>query len=173
MQEHVVRGKLEASRDCSEDQAGQFDKTLMIRNLPTFITSKDFMNTLDAIGLSGTYDYVFMPRCHRKRNSKGYVFVHFSANVVPSELLSALSSMLRKKDKLAIVLAKHQGVLKNLEHMVSVGLGMMESSEFENVWVRVDGVMKPMSAPIAYESFKIMDGDRQDNDSERSSTSGD
>jgi hypothetical protein len=81
--------------------------------------------------------------------------------------------MLRKKDKLAIVLAKHQGVLKNLEHMVSVGLGMMESSEFENVWVRVDGVMKPMSAPIAYESFKIMDGDRQDNDSERSSTSGD
>jgi hypothetical protein len=79
--------------------------------------------------------------------------------VEPSELHSALSSILRqenKVDKIVVVPAVHQGVLMNLKQFASMDLDMLESSLFQKVWVRIDDAMKPMHARMAYELYNIM-----------------
>jgi hypothetical protein len=128
--------------------------TLMIRNLPLNMTLELLIQNLDAIGLRGAYDYVYMPQT-KKNTCKGYVFVNFTQKMQPSDLDSRFSrSNLPKKDRLLVAPAQHQGVLENLEHMVSFGLDMDESSCFSKPWVRVDGVLKPLAAPVAYEIYK-------------------
>jgi hypothetical protein len=145
MEEYEVNGELEAARECSKDQTEQIITTLMIRNLPLCMTSEEFMGILDEIGLSGTYDYVFMPTT-RKRTSKGYVFVNFSLKVEPSELQSALSGILCHTRRIVVVPAIYQGVLTNLRQVVSVDLDILEASFFHEMWVRIDHVLKPIAA---------------------------
>jgi hypothetical protein len=130
--------------------------TLMIRNLPSRLTTEALMEHFDAIGYRGSYDYIYMPQDKKTTSNKGYVFVNFIYKMDPSEMENKLQEHSLSGKRLIVTAARFQGVLKNLEQMVSFGLDVPDGSFFNKPWVRVDGVVSPMAAPIAYERYRSM-----------------
>jgi len=51
--------------------------TMMVRNLPQRCKQERFINLLDSYGFEGTYDFVYVPYCTKRRKNKGYGFVNF------------------------------------------------------------------------------------------------
>jgi len=63
--------------------------TVMLRNIACRATAQIVAEALDREGLCGTYNFVFVPRCERRRSSKasnlGYGFVDFKASAHAAE----------------------------------------------------------------------------------------
>jgi hypothetical protein len=136
--------------------------TLMVRNLHTATTGQELMQYLAEAGLGSAYDYINIPQSKPNadaktlRKCKGYAFVNFIQCMRPSELHAALSrTTMPKKDRVVIVSAVLQGVVPNLESMVSTKTGSNKAvvDLFTNVWVRVNGGMEAMEAPLAHKLY--------------------
>jgi hypothetical protein len=153
-EEIVGSGSREDGHSASDDQPTKIITTLMIRDLSTDMTPFVFMKHLNEIGLSGTYDYIYMPRAPQqfsKGTHQESLVVNFCQKMEPSELQSALSrSTIPNKYRIAVVSAQHQGAFNNLEHLVSSG---MDTSG--KLLVRVNGSLKPMDVRTAHLIFKI------------------
>jgi len=60
---------------CLEDST-----TLLLENLPSMYTGNLLVQTLDALGLRGLYDFTFLPMDLRTRTSNGHAIVNFRAH---------------------------------------------------------------------------------------------
>ena len=109
---------------------------------------------MEEIGWADTYDYVYMPQDRKSGACKGYAFLNFyrpeHADSFPN-MIHKTSSVQASwvKKKLVVTPARCQGVLRNLEQMVSLGLEVPDGSVFNKPWVRVGNEMKPLAAPAA------------------------
>ena len=114
---------------------------------------------MEEIGWGDTYDYLYMPQDRKSGACKGYAFVNFyspeHADTFPN-IIHKTSSVQASwvKKKLVVTPARCQGVLRNLEQMVSLGLEVPDGSVFNKPWVRVGNEMKPLAAPAAYAMYK-------------------
>jgi len=51
--------------------------TLMIRNLPPDLTQTELLGKMNSTGLTGLFDFCYVPRCFESKENKGYAFVNF------------------------------------------------------------------------------------------------
>ena len=128
--------------------------TMMIRNLPNRLQPKQLMLLMEEIGWADTYDYVYMPQDRKSGACKGYAFLNFYRPEHADSFPDMVAQGSWTKKKLVVTPARCQGVMKNLEQMVSLGLEVPDGSVFNKPWVRVGNEMKPLAAPAAYAMYK-------------------
>jgi hypothetical protein len=133
--------------------------TLMICNLNNNMKPEVFMDYLNEIGLSGTYDFLYMPQIqHHVRSNQQQLMVNFKNPMEPSELRSALSrGTLQNEERLSVMPAHHQGVFKNLAQLVQSDAydPTRRSNRFGKLWVQINGVLKAMDVPTAHLIYQI------------------
>jgi hypothetical protein len=93
--------------------------TLMIRGIPCSLTQQDMFNILDNSGLSGKYDFFYLPKAGASASNLGYAFVNFvdceSANACTMALQGKMLSE-RSTKVCQITPADIQGLPKLRSH---------------------------------------------------------
>mmetsp|Transcript_23839 Transcript_23839/g.63845 ORF Transcript_23839/g.63845 Transcript_23839/m.63845 type:complete len:274 (-) Transcript_23839:225-1046(-) len=112
-----------------ERQTKHFDEhelidvtTVMLRNIACRATAEMIAETLDTEGFAGTYNFVFVPRCVRRRNSKnsnlGYGFVDFKTSEDVAECKRRLDGLRlggrATEKRVEVVLARSQRAIPGL-----------------------------------------------------------
>mmetsp|Transcript_22120 Transcript_22120/g.40667 ORF Transcript_22120/g.40667 Transcript_22120/m.40667 type:complete len:249 (+) Transcript_22120:82-828(+) len=118
--------------------AGMADEgltTVMVQNLPRMFTQKDFLNSLDAYGLEGTYDFCYVPVCFTNGHSRGYAFVNFRTHESAVELVNMWQNTkytLSKKQKkpLIVTFAETQGLTALLAQPAMKRMQRVRNLEF-------------------------------------------
>jgi len=75
---HLAAGRL--SHEVSKTLEAH-TTSVMIRNIPCGIKLDGAMQILDNFGLSGTYDFLYLPMNSTKKANLGYLFVNFISSV--------------------------------------------------------------------------------------------
>lgn len=87
--------------------------TLMLKNLPYVLRRDGLKNVLDAHGLRGQYDFIYMPIHFATGRSFGYAFVNFTSPAATRRCWDALDGYCGWSRKNACVVAwswPHQGL---------------------------------------------------------------
>jgi len=95
--------------------------TVMIRNVPNRCSQRALMKELDNIGLSGTFDFVYVPLDLRRLSNVGYAFVNFLNSSDACRCARLLQGhRMRRQAKagkeVAVSVAQVQGMEANLRH---------------------------------------------------------
>lgn len=113
--------------------------TLMLCNLPCRLSQEGLAQAADRLGFEGKYDLVYIPRGYQ--NFIGYGFINF---VTPEDAtcfcrtISAVTFSTREtKKKVSVVVAKDQGLAKNLES-IRKGGNFRKRSHAPLLFCRVD-----------------------------------
>eukprot|EP00929_Paragymnodinium_shiwhaense_P049796 TRINITY_DN25111_c0_g1_i1.p1 TRINITY_DN25111_c0_g1~~TRINITY_DN25111_c0_g1_i1.p1 ORF type:complete len:492 (-),score=63.53 TRINITY_DN25111_c0_g1_i1:327-1802(-) len=71
------------------DRGNSSKTTVMLRNLPIFLTQRRLLEELDTTGFRGLYDFCYMPCCFESGHGKGFAFVNFA---LPEHAASFMNS---------------------------------------------------------------------------------
>jgi hypothetical protein len=69
--------------------------TLHVRNLPCYFTRDILIGLMDAQGLAGQYDFVYLPMDFKSRASIGYAFVNFRSSTAALLFRAAMHGFAR------------------------------------------------------------------------------
>eukprot|EP00929_Paragymnodinium_shiwhaense_P049797 TRINITY_DN25111_c0_g2_i1.p1 TRINITY_DN25111_c0_g2~~TRINITY_DN25111_c0_g2_i1.p1 ORF type:complete len:614 (-),score=105.33 TRINITY_DN25111_c0_g2_i1:62-1765(-) len=75
--------------DAVADAGSSSRTTVMLRNLPIFLTQRRLLEELDMTGFRGLYDFCYMPCCFNSGHGKGFAFVNFA---LPEHATSFMNS---------------------------------------------------------------------------------
>lgn len=109
------------------DLAAEFAKndraitTIMIRNIPNRYSQRELINELKALGLGGTFDFLYVPLDLGTMFNVGYAFVNFTSSQGAAKCMETLQNHRfrrhRQAGKVAAVSIAHiQGLDANLKH---------------------------------------------------------
>jgi RNA recognition motif-containing protein len=97
--------------------------TMMIRNIPSRYTQQDLVLDLQEFGLTGTFDFLYIPMDRVTAANVGYAFVNFSDPHWARKCMQSFHNYrfarhsIHGSKKVATVSVAHlQGLSKNLEH---------------------------------------------------------
>jgi hypothetical protein len=128
-------------------------KTLCLRGIPNKITSTELMDTLDALGFSGEYDYFYLPCDIKSLCNRGYAFVNLMTDEAAHRFNEVLTGYrfqdINTEKRLQVTMAKVQGVRENLLRCQSVNCKRFLSKP----WVLEDGEMKCLSRKADVDAF--------------------
>jgi RNA recognition motif-containing protein len=149
----VRRSSKEAPEAVGLDDDRCVATTLMIRNLPNRLSPQALMEHIATLGFQGTYDYVYMPQDKKTGSNKGYAFVNFMDCKDARIFIGSIEQSSWTSKRVAVTPARCQGVLRNLEQMVSLGLDANDGPAFSMPWILVDGEMTALPCPTAYDIY--------------------
>jgi hypothetical protein len=92
--------------------------TIMIRSIPNRYNQQDLLEDLQNVGLSGTFDFLYLPIDRGTMSNVGYAFVNFIDNASALQCVSIFQNRrFQNHSKLATVSFAHiQGLDANLAH---------------------------------------------------------
>lgn len=77
------------------------------------------MSLIDFLGFSGTYDYLYVPRCFRTQRSKGYAFINFTDPEVAHRFTDTLDGrVMDTSSSLSVLVSTTQGLQENMVRWV-------------------------------------------------------
>jgi RNA recognition motif-containing protein len=121
--------------------------TLLLHNLPLRGRILSVLGHLDALGLEGTYDYVYAPVDTRTHMLKGYAFVNFTGPADAQRCLRRIEGTRLKgsssKRTITACAAARQGLDANLATLSSCSK-KNRRKDAELPWLRVAGEMQPI-----------------------------
>eukprot|EP00440_Ansanella_granifera_P026229 gb/GFBE01028484.1/.p1 GENE.gb/GFBE01028484.1/~~gb/GFBE01028484.1/.p1 ORF type:complete len:299 (+),score=56.67 gb/GFBE01028484.1/:1-897(+) len=105
--------------------------TMMIRNIPNRYKQHELMKEIDQLGLTGSYDFFYMPMDKGSMCNVGYAFVNFVDHTWATQCSHVMNGYRflkhQHREKLATVSVAHlQGLQANLRH-------------YENTAVKISG----------------------------------
>ena len=106
----------------------------MIRNVPNDYSREKLMAELDELGMTGKYDFVYLPIDTLTNFNVGYAFVNFRMASFASEAMTTLGRYTFRRGHIrrkAVVSYAHlQGLKKNLAH-----LSRTQTRHSRNAWL--------------------------------------
>lgn len=114
--QHAVVQDSEQQVSSDDGTTQQGVTTLMVRNIPTRVMQKAFMQELDASGFHGLYDFCYLPTCFTKNEGKGFAFVNFISPAAAGKFVGTWHRSHRFEEKetsLNISPAQTQGLEAN------------------------------------------------------------
>lgn len=138
------------SEDSASDSDGdhramrEWRTTLHVRNLPCYFTRASFVQLIDAQGLAGHYDFVYLPMDFQTRQSIGYAFVNFRTSVAALLFRAAMDGFSRWPVRSRKVCSVQWSQTQGLERNVRL--------------VRNNGLMKKAGIPEEFKPTVFVDG---------------
>jgi hypothetical protein len=105
--------------------------TAMVRHLPPKLSQRKFVRTLNAAGLNGQYDFVYVPMDSRRHDNRGVAFVNFTSaamadrfcemfNNKPISCKDSRKGKSEPEQPVSVLAADIQGFENNAFHHLSV-----------------------------------------------------
>eukprot|EP00397_Hematodinium_sp_SG-2012_P010733 GEMP01010857.1.p1 GENE.GEMP01010857.1~~GEMP01010857.1.p1 ORF type:complete len:326 (+),score=72.34 GEMP01010857.1:119-1096(+) len=120
--------------------------TMMLRNFPRRSQQKRLLSYLDSSGLSGQYDFVYLPFCFEKKQNLGYAFINFRTPQKAVQFYmkwhkqSITSDSLNKPRLMNVSVAQIQGREDNLQRIIKeCKVGKITNPKFQPVVYDDDG----------------------------------
>jgi len=132
----------------ASDAQQEHRTTVMVRNIPTYLSQKDFVRELIARGYRGLFSFVYMPMNLRSDGSFGYAFVDLTNATVAVQLMKQLQLL---EDGWQAIWSSTQGMTANVERYRNSPL-MHETvpAECKPALYDEHGVQVPFPAPTKY-----------------------
>lgn len=96
----------------ASDAQQEHRTTVMVRNIPTYLSQTDFVRELIARGYRGLFTFVYMPMNLRSDGSFGYAFVDLTNATVAVQLMKQLQLL---EDGWQAIWSSTQGMTANVE----------------------------------------------------------
>jgi len=99
--------------------AREWRTTLHVRNLPCYFTRGSFLELIDAQGLSGQYDFAYLPMDFKTKQSMGYAFVNFTSSAAALAFRAAMHGFrswpIHSHKVCSVQWSQTQGLEKNIK----------------------------------------------------------
>jgi hypothetical protein len=116
MEQHT---RVNRVREWAASVSSPRELTLHVQGIPTEYTKSRFMSLINSLGFTGTYDYLYLPRCFRTQRSKGYAFINFTTPELAQRFTETMDGRLMdSSSSLSVLVSTTQGLEENMVRWV-------------------------------------------------------